>query len=143
MSFEIVGKLLRKYPTESKSDKFQAREFVIEVVNGNSQYPEFVKFQLTQERCGLLDSYNEGTDIKVHFDLRGREWQGKYFTNLNCWRIEQASTEGAGSTAAATAPAPPVQRTAPKSTPPPVSEDGFPTLADAPLKAADTDDLPF
>jgi single-strand DNA-binding protein len=143
MSFEIVGKLLRKYPTESKSDKFQAREFVIEVVNAGSQYPEFVKFQLTQERCGLLDSYNEGTDIKVHFDLRGREWQGKYFTNLNCWRIEQGSgTEGGGNTSVATAP-PPAQRAAPKSTPPPVAEDGFPTLADAPLKAADTDDLPF
>jgi hypothetical protein len=142
MSFEIVGKLLRKYPTESKSDKFQAREFVIEINNGNSQYPEFIKFQLTQERCGLLDSYNEGTDIKVHFDLRGREWQGKYFTNLNCWRIEAGSgTEGGENTAVATAP--PAQKTAPKSPPPPVSEDGFPTLADAPLKAADTDDLPF
>jgi hypothetical protein len=142
MSFEIVGKLLRKYPTESKSDKFQAREFVIEINSGNSQYPEFIKFQLTQERCGLLDSYNEGTDIKVHFDLRGREWQGKYFTNLNCWRIEAgSSTEGGENTAVAAAP--PAQRAAPKSTPPPVSEDGFPTLADAPLKAADTDDLPF
>jgi single-strand DNA-binding protein len=142
MSFEIVGKLLRKYPTESKSDKFQAREFVIEVVSAGSQYPEFVKFQLTQERCGLLDSYNEGTDIKVHFDLRGREWQGKYFTNLNCWRIEQAGTEGGGNTAVAAAP--PAQKAAPKiPSPPPVSEDGFPTLADAPLKAADTDDLPF
>ena len=145
MSFEIVGKLLRKYPTESKSDKFQAREFVIEIVNGGSQYPEFIKFQLTQERCGLLDSYNEGTEIKVHFELRGREWQGKYFTNLTCWRLEQASgTEGGSTTAVVSAPPPSAQKATPKSMPPPVSEDGFPTLADAPLKAAaDTDDLPF
>jgi single-strand DNA-binding protein len=142
MSFEIVGKLVRKYPTESKSDKFQAREFVIEVVNGSSQYPEFVKFQLTQERCSLLDSYNEGEEIKVHFDLRGREWQGKYFTNLNCWRIEQGSgTEGGGNSTAA---APPAQKAAPKMSAPPVMNDSFPSLADEPLKAAaDTDDLPF
>ncbi len=139
MSFEIVGKLLRKYPTESKSDKFQAREFVIEIQSGT--YPEFIKFQLTQERCSLLDSYNEGEEIKVHFELRGREWQGKYFTNLTCWRIEQGSgTEGGGNSTAA---APPVQKAAPKMSAPPVAHDSFPSLADEPLKAADTDDLPF
>jgi single-strand DNA-binding protein len=138
MSFEIVGKLLRKYPTESKSDKFQAREFVIEIVSGT--YPEFIKFQLTQERCGLLDSYNEGDEIKVHFELRGREWQGKYFTNLTCWRIEQGSgSEGGGNSTAA---APPAQKTAPKMSAP-SANDSFPSLADEPLKAADTDDLPF
>ena len=139
MSFEISGKLIRKYPTESKSDKFQAREFVIEIPSG--QYPEFIKFQLTQERCSLLDSYNEGDEIKAHFDLKGREWQGKYFTNLNCWRIEQSTgTEGGnGSTTAA----PPAQKAAAKMASAPVANDSFPTLADEPLKAADTDDLPF
>jgi single-strand DNA-binding protein len=139
MSFEIVGKLLRKYPTESKSDKFQAREFVIEIQSGT--YPEFIKFQLTQERCSLLDSYNEQDEIKVHFDLRGREWQGKYFTNLNCWRIEQGTGESGGGTT--TTAAPPAQKAAPKMSAPPVANDSFPSLADEPLKAADTDDLPF
>jgi single-strand DNA-binding protein len=139
MSFEIVGKLLRKYPTESKSDKFQAREFVIEIQSGT--YPEFIKFQLTQERCALLDSYNENDEIKVHFELRGREWQGKYFTNLTCWRIEHGTGEsGGGNTTVA---APPAQKAAPKMSAPPVSNDSFPSLADEPLKAADTDDLPF
>ena len=112
MSFEISGKLIRKYPTESKSDKFQAREFVIEIPSG--QYPEFIKFQLTQERCSLLDSYNEGDEIKAHFDLKGREWQGKYFTNLNCWRIEQSTGTEAGN--GSTTAAPTAQKAAPKMT---------------------------
>ncbi len=85
MSFETSGKLVKKYEIESKTEKFQAREFVIEINSGN--YPEFVKFQLTQDRCALVDPYNEGDEIKVSFDLRGREWQGKYFTNLNAWRV--------------------------------------------------------
>ena len=80
MSFDIEGKLVKKYDAESKSPTFQTREFVIEVNSGN--YPEFVKFQLTQDRCSLIESYHEGDRIRVHFDLRGREWQGKYFTNL-------------------------------------------------------------
>jgi 16S rRNA U1498 N3-methylase RsmE len=25
--------------------------------------------------------------VVVHFDLRGREWNDKYFTNLNAWKV--------------------------------------------------------
>ena len=127
MSFEIVGKLHKKFDTENKTASFQAREFVIEV---DGTYPQFVKFQLVQDRCSLVDNYNEGDSLRVHFDLRGREWQGKYFTNLNAWRIE-AGAEGAGAAA-----------------PPKAAATGdFPTLDDAPAAtgtaASAEDDLPF
>jgi hypothetical protein len=89
MSFEIKGNVYKVFPTESKTASFQAREFVIEVDESN--YKQFIKFQLTQDRCGLIDSYKEGDTINVHFDLRGREWQDKFFTNLNAWKIESVS----------------------------------------------------
>lgn len=89
-SFEIQGKLHKVFPSENKSGSFQAREFVIEVESG--QYPQLIKFQLTQDRCDLIDSYSEGEEIQVHFDLRGREWDGKYFTNLNAWRLNRPSS---------------------------------------------------
>ena len=82
----VEGKLHKVFDTEQKTETFQAREFVIEVQDG--QYPQFVKFQLTQDRCQIIDGHEPGQMIKVHFDLRGREWQGKYFTNLNAWRVE-------------------------------------------------------
>lgn len=119
MSFEVEGKLHKKFEVENKTSSFQAREFVIEVPDGN--YPQFVKFQLVQDRCALIDGMNEGETIKVHFDLRGREWQGKYFTNLNAWKVEKATE----TTSAPAAPA---------------AVGSFPTAADEP--AAD-DDLPF
>ena len=134
MSFEIVGKLYKKFPTESKSPTFQTREFVIEIVEGN--YPQFIKFQLTKDRCQMLDNYNEGEEIKVHFDVRGREWQGKFLTNLNSWRIEHSN----GETIAASGSTQPVQQVSKKSAP---SEDSFPTLSDEPFKTAADDDLPF
>ncbi|MCB0570226.1 MAG: DUF3127 domain-containing protein [Phaeodactylibacter sp.] len=121
MSFEVEGKLIKKYDTENKTGTFQAREFVIEVMSGN--YPQFVKFQLVQDRCSLLDPFEEGEPIKVHFDLRGREWQGKYFTNLNAWRLEKANAQAA---------APPAD----------AGDSSFPSVSDEPSYAAD-DDLPF
>lgn len=94
MSFETEGKLHKMYDQEVKGESFRVREFVIET---QDQYPQFVKFQLTQDRCDLLNDYNEGSMIKVSFDLRGREWQGRYFTNLNAWRIAAAEQKEEGS----------------------------------------------
>jgi single-strand DNA-binding protein len=121
MSYELTGKLHKKYPTENKTDSFQAREFVVLMESGN--YPQYIKLQLTQDRCALLDPYEEGQEIKVHFDLRGREWNDKYFTNLNAWRVDAP--------AAATAPSASAGE-----------ENFFPTADDEPSVAAD-DDLPF
>jgi hypothetical protein len=92
MNFEVEGLLHKIFETEAKTESFQAREFVIST-EGN--YPQFVKFQLTQDRCGIVDNYKEGEKVKVHFDLRGREWQGKYFTNLNAWRIDKVAMDAA------------------------------------------------
>lgn len=86
MSYEMVGKLHKKFDTESKSSSFQAREFVVETMDTN--YTQYIKFQLTQDRCSIIDSVNEGEQLKVYFDLRGREWNEKYFTNLNAWKVE-------------------------------------------------------
>ncbi len=119
MSFEVTGKLHKKYDTENKTETFRAREFVVEIAQG--QYPQFVKFQLIQDRCEILDPFEEGQEIKVFFDLRGREWNGKYFTNLQAWRIEIAQNEQ---------PAMPT-------VPPPTEADAV----DQP--AAPEDDLPF
>ena len=114
--------MVKKFDTESKTQTFQAREFVIEVADGN--YPQMVKFQLTQDKCSLVDPYEEGDTLRVHFDLRGREWNGKYFTNLNAWRIENGSAPAAAKDA------------------PPATED-FPSVADAPAMDNVSDDLPF
>ncbi len=92
MAFEIEGAVHKIFETESKSDKFQAREFVIKT---EGTYPQFVKFQLTQDRCDLINGYNEGEQIKVYFDLRGREWNDKFFTNLNAWKVEKTVANAA------------------------------------------------
>ncbi|MCB0540572.1 MAG: DUF3127 domain-containing protein [Bacteroidetes bacterium] len=88
MALEVVGKLHKVFDTEQKTETFRTREFVIETIEN---YPQFVKFQATQDRCNIIDGYNEGEEIKVSFNLRGREWQGKFFTNLDAWRVEKNS----------------------------------------------------
>jgi len=87
MAFQIEGKLHRVFDTEQKTETFQAREFVLETPD--TQYPQMLKFQLTQDKCTLIDEFSEGDTLTVHFDLRGREWNEKFFTNLNAWKLER------------------------------------------------------
>jgi len=92
MAYKAEGRVHKIFDTEQKTATFSAREFVIEVQDG--QYPQMVKFQLTQDKCALMDDYNEGDQVVVDFDLRGREWNDKYFTNLNAWRVGAAGDSG-------------------------------------------------
>lgn len=93
MAYKAEGKIEKIFDAEQKSASFQAREFVIEVTEG--QYPQMVKFQLVQDKCTLVDDFAEGDMVEVDFDLRGREWNGKYFTNLQAWRIGKVANDSA------------------------------------------------
>lgn len=101
MNYEINGKLIFKEDTQRISDKFQKREFVIEVENEkNSQWNDFIKVQLIQDRCDLLENIALNEEIKVYFNVRGRKWenngQTSYFTNLEGWRIEKVQPQAVG-----------------------------------------------
>lgn len=81
-----------KFDTQRVSDRFQKRDFVL-TTEANTPYPQYVSFQITQDKCALLDQYNEGDELRVQFNLRGREWNGpqgiKYFNTLEAWRLEK------------------------------------------------------
>lgn len=95
---EVTGTLKVKFDTQKVSDRFSKREFVL-TTEATSPYPQQVSFQLTQDKCSLLDQYNVGDELKIQFNLRGREWNGpqgiKYFNTLEAWRIEKIGTGSA------------------------------------------------
>lgn len=128
MALEVEGILLKKFDTQQINETFRKREFVVQI---GDRYPQPVKFDLTQDRCILIDNYEEGQAIKVHFDLRGREWQGRYFVDLSAWRLERPG--------AATAPAT-NQQADPSSSP---TGNANSTQSNAPAGNEDDDDLPF
>lgn len=90
---EITGKLKLKGETQKVSEKYQKRDFVLSIDLG-TPYPQHVSFQANQDKCSLLDRFNEGEELRVQFNLKGREWQSpqgetKYFNTLEAWKIEK------------------------------------------------------
>src|SRR5262249_24629616 len=73
MAMEATGKLRVIFDTKQMSERFTKREFVLELVDG--KYPQMLLFQLTGDRCGSLDQFQIGDEVRLEFNLRGREWK--------------------------------------------------------------------
>jgi single-strand DNA-binding protein len=87
MAYELTGKLKTVLETQSFSSGFTKREFV---VTSNAQYPQDIKLEFTKDKCALLDRYKVGQEVTVSFNILGNEYNGKYFVNLQAWKIESA-----------------------------------------------------
>jgi hypothetical protein len=129
MNMQIQGKIHAAFDAEQVTERFRKREFVLEL-DAASRYPQYVMFQLTGDRCGELDGYGAGDEIKVEFSLRGREWTSpkgdvRYFNSLEVWSLERM---GDGASAASSASG---------------SDSGSSDLGGDPPPPSDEDDIPF
>ena len=92
---EIQGRIKVIFAPETVGQNgFQKRDLVITT---EEQYPNDILIQFTQQRCDLLNNLKVGQNVRVHFNLRGREWtnqQGevKYFNTIEGWKIELIQT---------------------------------------------------
>jgi len=85
-TYELEGKVkvieeLRTFPSG-----FTKREFV---VTTEERFPQDIKIECVKERTDLLNELNSGDPVKVSFNLRGNEYNGRYFVNLQAWRVEK------------------------------------------------------
>lgn len=92
---EIVGKLYQKGEAIQRARNFLVRDIVVEVENQrNPQWNDLVRFQVTNDRCSILDTLNVGELIHVTFEIHGRKWvnpQGReiFFNTLAAWKVER------------------------------------------------------
>ena len=93
MDFQITGKIAEVYQINRVSDRFRKREFVIEHKDSGSgqAYIDFIKFQLAQDKCDIIDESWLREDVTVTFNIRGNKWEKNgmvnYITNLNALTV--------------------------------------------------------
>lgn len=141
----IIGKLHAVMDTQQVTATFRKREFVVEF-SENPMYPQFILYQLVQDRVELLSGFQVGDMIDVSFNLRGRSWTSpsnevKFFNSLEAWRINPAQPEmgdpNQGGMAQPAAGGQPAQST-PAAPATPASQPAVDVT-----KMNDDDDLPF
>ena len=92
--YEATGKIKLISDTQNFPSGFSKREFV--VTTADSKYPQDLKFEVVKDKCAILDTYKEGQDVVVNFDIRGNEYNGKYYVNLSCWKLSGGTGGGGG-----------------------------------------------
>jgi hypothetical protein len=88
MSYELTGKIKLIQDEQQFNSGFRKREIVVTVEDG--KYSQDILLEFLQDKIALLDSFSPGQEVTVSFNIRGREYNGRYFNNLAAWKIAAA-----------------------------------------------------
>lgn len=122
----VIAVLAEQGGVSKTGNEWKKQEYVIET---QEQYPKKVCFQLFGADRIAQAAIQAGEIITVHIDIESREYQGRWYTNINGWKVDRPAAEaaapaGGAATLANTVPA------------------GAPVAPDFP-PANPVDDLPF
>ncbi len=91
MAYELTGKIKLIQELKTFDSGFSKREMVVIVEDG--KYPQEINLEFVQDKVSLLDKLQPGQEVTVTFDIRGREYNGRYFNNLQGWKITAAGEQ--------------------------------------------------
>ena len=98
MSYELEGTLKEVFETKTFGKGFTKREFVITSSKGpDDRYPQHIKLTLIKEKVSLVDRFKPGQRLKITFDVRGNESNGRYYVDLQAWKSEAGDGSGGSS----------------------------------------------
>ncbi len=136
MALELEGTLRHKLASQqgtSARGAWAKQEFILEYPDGNfTAQACFTAFG--QDKVAELDKYQIGDRIRISFNIRSREYNGRWYNDLQIWRIAPAGQPTA-------APAAPQVHAAPAPAQA-FDEAPAPTLDDMPGDSPE-EDLPF
>lgn len=94
MSLSVKGKIQQILKPESgvsrAGKEWNKQEFVIET---EEQFPRKVCFTLFGDKTSLINGLSTGEEVDVSFNLESREYNGKWFHNVNAWKIDKSAGE--------------------------------------------------
>lgn len=93
--FEIEGTLTVIGEIQAFASGFTKRQFVVKTPG---EYSQAIAFELVKDGCTKIDKHKPGDGVKVSFNVRGNEYNGKYFVSLAAWKIDSAPDHSVGVT---------------------------------------------
>jgi len=83
---KITGRITVVLPlqegTSAKGTAWSKQTAVVEESEG--QYPQSLSFDMMGDKIVALTA---GQQVEVDFDTKAREYQGKWFNNVNAWKV--------------------------------------------------------
>lgn len=90
----VKGRLTKKLAIESGKSKagkdWQKGGFVVDT--GSQYNPEVCFSVFGDDKLDMLSSHAEGSEVEVKFNVSSREFNGKYYHNLDAWAIKAVAS---------------------------------------------------
>ena len=132
---DIVGKIIQVLPEQSGTSKagnpWKSQSYVLET---QEQYPRKVCFELFGEDRIKNNPCKIDDVVTVSFDIESREFNGRWYTSIRAWRVQQGAVAATPAQPAQAAPAAAATQPAPQA-----NVQSF----DAAAGADESTDLPF
>lgn len=88
---EVTGRIIAVLPEQGGVSKagntWKKQEYVLET---HDQYPKKICFQLFGEDRIAQAHIQPGEELTVSFDINSREYQGRWYTSIDAWKVERA-----------------------------------------------------
>jgi len=114
---EVVGKIIQVLPAQEgvgrNGNPWKVQPYVLETLD---QYPRKVHFEVFGEDRIKQNPCELDQLVTVSFDIESREFNGRWYTSIRAWKIQQGDTTQAVAPVAA-APAQPAPAAAPVAAP--------------------------
>ena len=140
---EVVGKIIQVLPVQEgvgrNGNPWKVQPYVLETLD---QYPRKVHFEVFGEDRIKMNPCDIDQLVTVSFDIESREFNGRWYTSIRAWKIQQGdmTQPGAAPVAAAPVAAAPVQAAPVQAAPTSIEPAPDPFDASA---GEGTSDLPF
>lgn len=84
----VIRLILPVQSGESNGRPWQRGGFVVDVQDGS--YTNQVCFEQWANNLPLIEGFNVGDRVVVNYNIRSREYQGRWYTSVSAWRIQRA-----------------------------------------------------
>ncbi len=89
-SLTISGVIEVINDTQTFKNEFTKKTFVIKTMD--EKYPQSVILETIKDKTSLLGGLRIGDAVEVKFNIRGNNYEGKYFNNLQVWELNKLIT---------------------------------------------------
>lgn len=86
--YNLTGTIKVLNDMQTFESGFKKREFV---VTTQGEYSQDIKLEALKDNADKLANFKVGDTVVVNFDIRGNEYNGKYYNNLIAWKIAMTS----------------------------------------------------
>ena len=87
MAYEVKGVVHQIDQEQTFASGFTKRMIVIKT---EEKYPQTVPIEFFKDDVIKVEKLKLGQEVTVHFNLRGSEHNGRFYCNLQGWKIESA-----------------------------------------------------